>query len=56
MSRFDASPGHSAFISFYNQQLRTIQAENKTVRSVPDGSGAVYVSRRQTVANIKRSN
>src|SRR5882762_4630185 len=32
--RFDASPGHSSFIFFYNQQFITIQPENQTVRSV----------------------
>ena len=35
MSRFDASPGHSVFIFFYNQQVTTIRQENQTVRSVP---------------------
>jgi hypothetical protein len=34
-SRFEASPGHSAFIFFYNQQVITIKQENQTVRSVP---------------------
>src|SRR2546430_16097389 len=38
-SRFDASPGHSVFIFFYNQQRITIQPENKTVRSVPPRVG-----------------
>jgi hypothetical protein len=32
--RFDSSPGHSSIIFFYNQQVKTIQPENKTVRSV----------------------
>jgi hypothetical protein len=34
MSRFDASPGHSAFIFFYIQQVTTIQQENQTFRPV----------------------
>jgi hypothetical protein len=38
-ARFDASPGHSAFIFFYNQQVITIQQENQTVRSVPPRVG-----------------
>jgi len=36
---FDASPGHSAFIFFYNQQVRTIHQENQTLRSVPPRVG-----------------
>src|SRR5713101_6871416 len=36
--RFE-SPGHSAFILFYNQQVTTIQPENQTVRSVPPRVG-----------------
>src|SRR5882762_3200816 len=37
--RFESSPGHSAFIFFYNQQVITIQQENQTVRSVPPRVG-----------------
>src|SRR5438552_1502966 len=37
--RFDASPGHFAFIFFYNQQVMTIRQENQTVRSVPPRVG-----------------
>src|SRR5882762_8846577 len=37
--RFESSPGHSAFIFFYNQQLITIQPENQTVSSVPPRVG-----------------
>src|SRR6266446_1063065 len=37
--RFDASPGHSAFILFYNQQVITIHQENKTLRSMPPRVG-----------------
>ena len=32
--RFDASPGHSSFIFFYNQQVTTIRQENQTFRPV----------------------
>ncbi len=39
MSRFDASPGHSAFNFFYNQQLIKTQQENQTFRSVPPWVG-----------------
>ena len=37
--RFDASPGHSVFIFFYNQEVTTLQPENQTVRSVPPRVG-----------------
>jgi hypothetical protein len=34
LQKFDASPGHSSFIFFYNQQVTTIQQENQTFHPV----------------------
>jgi hypothetical protein len=48
MSRFDASPGHSCFIFFYNQQVTAIQQKIKLSVPCLHGSRAVYVSRRKT--------
>src|SRR5260370_6417407 len=52
--RFDSSPGHSAFILLYNQQVITIQPENQTLRSVPLWVGRSVREPPQDGANEKR--